>query len=184
MTLLPAWVAKKHHGTSLIEILAVVTIMAVVIAGTAVSVSNIVGRANKQTFTNDIESIQALIIKGRAYAKANRYSDSWGIKELIANATGCKTTASANCFVLFKGKDYATRNSEYDEVVTFNSNLGRWDDTNNDSEFYWQKVTGWARGLDNASSSDATAFRFRTSDGSYDCSIRVGIFGVVNNTCE
>ncbi len=184
MISLRAWAGKKRSGTSLIEILAIVTIMAVVIAGTAVSVSNIVGRANKQTFTNDLESIQALILKARAYAKANRYSDNWGIKELIANATGCKTTASANCFVLFKGKDYATRNAEYDEVVTFSSSLGRWDDTNNDSEFYWQKVTGWAIGLDNASSSDATAFRLRNSDGTFDCSIRVGIFGVVNNTCE
>ena len=158
--------------------------MAVIMAGAAVSLSNIVGSANKQTYINDLESVQTLIAKARAYAKANRLNDHWGIKELIANATGCGTSASANCFVLFKGKDYATRNSSYDEVIVFNSNLSRWDDTNNENEIYWQKVTGWGIGFDNATNSDATGFRLRNSDGSFDCTVKVGIMGLVYNSCE
>jgi hypothetical protein len=85
---------------------------------------------------------------------------------------------------LFKGKDYATRDATYDEIVTFSNDLIRNEEVNNEKEIYYQQVTGFGRGFDNASNTDETGFRLRTVSGSYDCTIRVGIFGVVYNSCE
>jgi hypothetical protein len=131
-----------------------------------------------------LEAIQTLIVKARTYAKTNRFNDNWGIKVLYSNTTGCNTTTATNCFVLFKGKDYGTRDSSYDEVVTFSKDLIRYDKVNTDSEIYYQQVTGYGRGFDSASNTDGTGFRLRTVDGSFDCTINVGIFGVVYNSCE
>ncbi|MFH0873658.1 MAG: prepilin-type N-terminal cleavage/methylation domain-containing protein [Candidatus Komeilibacteria bacterium] len=180
----PPVLVNKSSGLTLIEIVIVVALMVVVMAGAGISINSIMGASNKRVYNNDLESIQTLIVKARAYAKASRLNDDWGIKELIANTTGCGATTATNCFVLFKGKDYAARSTDYDEVITFSSNLERYDNTNNESEIYWQKVTGWGRGFENASSTDGTGFRLRSADGTYDCIVKVGIFGVVFNSCE
>ena len=176
-------VADKR-GFVMIEVIIVLVIFVVLFTGAVMTSSQLKGQNGKQFYNSDFESIQALIVKAHSYARANRFNDTWGIKVLYGNATGCKTSSSANCVVLFKGKDYATRNQEYDEVVTFSNDLIRNEEVNTDSELYYQQVTGYGRGFDNASNTDETGIRLRTVNGSFDCTIRVGIFGVVYNSCE
>jgi|GEM_PF-3726199 len=175
---------ESGAGFTLIEMIMVIVIFIVLFTGAVMTTSQLKGKNNKQFYNADTESIQALIAKAHTYARANRHNDNWGIKVLYANATGCGTTAGTNCFILFKGKDYATRDAEYDEIISFSSQLIRNEEVNTESELYYQQVTGFGRGFDNASNTDETGFRLRTVDGSYDCTVRVGIFGVVYNSCE
>jgi Tfp pilus assembly protein FimT len=174
----------NNKGFIIIELIIVLAITAVIFAGAMMTVSSLKGQNGKQFYNSDMENIQALIIKAHTYARANRLNDNWGIKAFYQNATACGTTAASNCFVLFKGKDYATRDATYDEIVTFSNDLIRNEEVNNEKEIYYQQVTGFGRGFDNASNTDETGFRLRTVSGSYDCTIRVGIFGVVYNSCE
>jgi prepilin-type N-terminal cleavage/methylation domain-containing protein len=176
--------AVDNKGFVLLEIMIVLVVVVIVFAGAVMTTSQFKGQNGKKFYTSDLENIQTLIVKAHTYARNNRFNDNWGIKVLYGNATGCGTTTAANCFVLFKGKDYATRDSSYDEIVTFSNDLIRYEKVNTDSEIYYQQVTGYGRGFDNASNSDGTGFRLRTVDGSFDCTIYVGVFGVVYNSCE
>lgn len=176
--------ANRSSGFILAELVVVIIIIAVVFAGGVASLNQFQGKNAKGSYNQDLENIQVFIGKARAYAKANRLGDNWGIKILMSSSTGCGTTSTVNCFVLFKGNDYGTRDSTYDEFLIFNSNLIRYDGTNNEREIYFQKVTGWGRGFDNATNTDDTGFRLRNSDGSYDCIVKIGILGVVYNNCE
>jgi len=173
-----------NRGFSYIEILIVVALATLFLTATMLTVNNYQGQNKVQTYRTDFEKIETLISKAHSYGRANRLNDHWGIKQVMGETTLCGTTAVANCFILFKGNDFGTRDSTYDEKVTFSTDLSRYEDTNNEDEIYFEKVTGWGKGFLNASSSDATLFRLRSADNLWDCEIRVGIMGVVYDTCE
>ena len=171
------------QGLTLVEVLVVVAIVAILMAFALLQASQFEGVNKKQIYNSDLEEISGLIVKARAYARANRFSDHWGVKEMLDAQGDCGSSQTVNCFVLFKGADYARRDANYDEYIIFSDDLIPYDIVNNEEEIYWQQVTGWGRGFNNALNSDNTGFRFRSLDGGYDCTIKVGILGIVYNSC-
>ncbi len=166
------------------EVVVVMTVFLIILGGTQLTISSLQGRNERQRYINDFEGMTAFIAKARSYAQASRLNDSWGVKMIMQSSSYCGTSTKSNCLVIFKGADYGTRDPQYDEYLIFSSDLYRYDEPNNDDEIYYNKASGWGRGFDNASSTDATNFRLRTLSGTYDCKIMLGIFGAIYNSCE
>lgn len=175
---------RNRSGFTFIEIIVVVAIIIILFGGAAVSLNSYQGANNVQAYNNDLEKIQTLISKAHAYAKSSRLDDNWGIKRLEQTQAECDSSTTVNCFVLFKGNDYATRNSDFDEVITYSSNLIGYDNTNAENEIYYKKITGWGGNFDVASTTDVNKFIFVSTDATYDCDINVGILGVVYKSCN
>ena len=128
----------NQKGFSLIEIIVVMVIFVIIL-------SSVVSLAGDETVQEDLSAKTASIVdflnRARNYAVTGYYGDHWGIR-ILDNSTDCYSTgASGDCMILFKGKIYNDRNSDYDEKLLFDT--GVYLDSDQDNQFYFEKVSGW-----------------------------------------
>ncbi|MBT7553091.1 DUF2341 domain-containing protein [bacterium] len=129
---------KNQAGVTLVEIILVVVIFVVIL-------SSVVGLISDKTIKEDLSakalSIVDILNRARNYAVTGYYGDNWGIK-ILDDSTDCYSGgASGDCIILFKGKSYVSRSSDYDEILLFDT--GAYFDADQETEFYFAKASGW-----------------------------------------
>ncbi len=128
---------RSQSGFTLIEVMTVVVVMAVIL-------SSVIGLTADKTPREDLEAKarQAVDTISRAhnYALNGYHGDDWGIRVLDGSAD-CVEPGTADCIILFKGRDYETRDSNYDEIMVFDT--GAYLDSNQSNEYYFKQSSGW-----------------------------------------
>lgn len=122
-------------GFTLIEVLLVVAIMLILLSSGA---SLLGSRTQESALDTSAKAVVDHIAKARNYAVTGYQADAWGVKVLDNNAS-CFN--SGDCLVVFKGDDYATRNSAYDSIFDLKNGIA-WA-SNQHNEFYFSQVAGW-----------------------------------------
>lgn len=122
-------------GFTLIEVLLVVAIMLILLSSGA---SLLGSRTQESALDTSAKAVVDHIAKARNYAVTGYQADAWGIKVLDNNASCFE---GGDCIVVFKGDDYATRDSAYDSFFDLKNGIA-WA-SNQHNEFYFSQVAGW-----------------------------------------
>ena len=123
------------RGFTLIEILVVVAIMLILMASGA---SLLGSRTQEKGLDASVKAVADHISKARNYAATGYFADAWGVKVLDNNAS-CFN--NGDCVVVFKGDDYASRDSAYDSIFDLKNGIAL--ASNQQNEFYFSIVAGW-----------------------------------------
>ncbi|MCB9802546.1 type II secretion system protein [Candidatus Nomurabacteria bacterium] len=129
---------KNNKGFSLLEMILVVAIFVIIL-------SSVVGLLGDKTVREDLsakaQEVVNIISRAHDYAVNSYYGDNWGVKILDAS-TDCYTDGSSgDCLIIFKGKSYDSRSSDYDEKVLLDTSV--FIDSDQTNEFYFQRISGW-----------------------------------------
>ncbi len=122
-------------GFTLFEVLLVVAIMLILLSSSASLLSS---RTQEKGLDASARAVVDHISKARNYAATGYFSSAWGVKILDDNSS-CFN--SGDCVVVFKGKDYATRDSAYDSIFDLKNGVSL--SSNQQNEFYFSQVAGW-----------------------------------------
>lgn len=130
--------AQDLRGFTLIEVLLVVTIFTIIL-------SSAISLTGKQVFENDLIAksleVSDIIERARNYSATGFRGDVWSIKVLDSNAL-CKD--SGDCVLLFKGRSFDSRETQYDRFVEFDQDItGVYINANQSNEFYFAYKSGW-----------------------------------------
>ncbi len=120
---------------TLIEVLIVIAIMLILMSSGASILSS---RTQESALEASTKAVVEHIAKARNYAVTGYHADAWGVKVLDNNAS-CFN--NGDCIVVFKGNDYATRDSAYDSIFDLKNGIVLASGQQN--EFYFSKVAGW-----------------------------------------
>lgn len=127
-----------QKGFTLVEILVVVTIFVVLIS----SASALVGdNSIKKDLDVNSKKVIDFLYRAHNYAVNAYYGDDWGIKTLNDSTDCYNGLKSGDCLILYKGKLYDTRNTNYDEILLFDGSVYLEADQTN--EFYFERISGW-----------------------------------------
>ncbi|MDQ5970982.1 MAG: hypothetical protein QG603_759 [Patescibacteria group bacterium] len=122
-------------GFTLIEVLLVVAIMLILLSSGA---SLLGSRTQESALDTSAKAVVDHIAKARNYAVTGYQADAWGVK-VLDNDASC--FEGGDCIVVFKGDDYATRDSAYDSMFDLKNGIA-WT-SNEQNEFYFSMVAGW-----------------------------------------
>lgn len=129
---------SKQLGFSLLEMIVVVAIFVIIL-------SSVVGLTSDKTVREDLsaqaQAVVDQISRAHNYAVNGYYGDNWGIKILDDNTDCYSDGSSGDCLVIFKGKEYDTRISSYDEKLLLNTSV--YIDSDQVNEFYFKRLSGW-----------------------------------------
>lgn len=137
---------KKQSGFTLLEVLLVVVIFSIVLAASF-------SLSNTTIFEEDLQSksleVSELIERARNNSATGYRGDVWGIKVLDSDAL---CVNSGDCIMMFKGRNFNSRETQYDSFVQFNSAVtGVYLNSNQENEFYFGYQSGWIASSTNAS---------------------------------
>lgn len=129
---------NKQSGFTLVEILLVVTVFTIILAS-AISLTT------RQVFDSDLSSkalaVADLIERARNSSATGYFADVWSIKVLDNDAL-CMD--SGDCILLFKGRGFSGRDTNYDRFVEFDPDItGVYIDADQEKEFYFDYQSGW-----------------------------------------
>lgn len=122
-------------GFTLIEVLIVIAIMLILMSSGA---SLLGSRSQESALDASTKAVVDHISKARNYAATGYFADAWGVKVLADDALCFE---GGDCLLVFKGTDYASRDSAYDSIFDLKNGLS-WA-SNQHNEFYFSKVAGW-----------------------------------------
>lgn len=123
------------NGFTLLEVLLVIAIMLILLSSSA---SLLGSRTQEKGLDASARAVVDHISKARNYAATGYFSSAWGVK-ILDNDAVCFD--SGDCLVVFKGKDYATRDSAYDSIFDLKNGISLASGQAN--EFYFSQVAGW-----------------------------------------
>lgn len=134
------YLKKKNLGVSLtgftlLEVLLVIAIMLILLSSSA---SLLGSRTQEKGLEASARAVVEHISKSRNYAVTGYFSDAWGVK-ILDNNSVCSN--SGDCVVVFKGKNYSTRDSAYDSIFDLKNGVSLASGQTN--EFYFSQVAGW-----------------------------------------
>lgn len=122
-------------GFTLLEVLLVIAIMLILLSSSA---SLLGSRTPEKSLDASARAVVEHISKARNYATSGYFGDAWGVKVLDNNSV---CSDSGDCVVVFKGKNYATRDSAYDSIFDLKNGISLASGQAN--EFYFSQVAGW-----------------------------------------
>ena len=126
---------NTYSGFTLIEVLVVVAIFLVLLSSNAAILGS---RSQQKGLDASAKAIVEHISKARNYASTGYFDDAWGVK-ILDNSAPCFN--NGDCVVVFKGNNYATRNSIYDSIFDLKNGLN-WSGSQS-NEYYFSAVAGW-----------------------------------------
>lgn len=128
----------KQDGFSLVEVLVIIAVFVILISSATSLVSRRITNADLDGKTQEI---MGLIDKARNYSVSGFKNDVWGIRVLDNNAD---CTGSADCVIMFKGIDYASRDSSFDQEVSLGTGTtGSYLESSQENQFYFGVNSGW-----------------------------------------
>lgn len=125
----------SRAGFTLLEVLLVIAIMLILLSSSA---SLLGSRTQEKGLDASARAVVEHISKARNYAATGYFSDAWGVK-ILDNNSACFN--SGDCVVVFKGKNYTTRDSVYDSIFDLKNGVSL--SSNQQNEFYFSQVAGW-----------------------------------------
>lgn len=136
-----AWLSGRGGaGFTIFETVVVLGIVALFVGLTVPRFLNSFVTGGDQT-RDDAYDVKHLFDTGRQYAVANRANDHWGIHIVDNGTTDCASTTTVDCVVLYKGTNFAARDTGYDTIVTLraNNSLSSIDNT----DYYFNRFSGY-----------------------------------------
>ncbi len=115
---------KNHSGNAGFTLLEMIVVLAVVMLLLRAFVPRFINSfaTGADQTVDDARDIVHLLETGRQYAVSNREHENWGIHLVDNGTTDCGSSTAVDCVVLFKGTDFASRDSSYDTRVTLRAN--------------------------------------------------------------
>lgn len=129
---------KNKKGFTLIEVLLIVAIFTIIL-------SSSVSLSTTKVFESDLIAksleVSDIIERARNHSATGFRGDVWSIKVLDSDAL-CQN--SGDCILLFKGRLFASRDTNYDRFVEFDSDItGVYLNADQENEFYFDYKSGW-----------------------------------------
>ncbi len=114
---------RSDQGFSLIELLVVIAIVGVLGLMTTVFYSRFI---IQNSVANMEDSLSATLRKAQMYSMMGKQNSNWGV------------TLNSGKIVLFSGNTYATRNSAFDETISYNTAIS----INGFSDVVFTRISG------------------------------------------
>ncbi|MBU1203278.1 prepilin-type N-terminal cleavage/methylation domain-containing protein [Patescibacteria group bacterium] len=128
---------KEKNGFTLIEVLLIVAVFVILLAG---SVSLVNNRVNQEDLTYKVKQVADMVAKAQNYSMTGYRDDVWGIKVLDSDS---HCADSADCVVMYKGVIYSDRDASFDQVVELSGTTGVYLEASQVNEFYFAPSSGW-----------------------------------------
>lgn len=126
----------NKYGFSFLEVMIVVAIFVIILS----SVATLTGdKTVREDLDAQAQAIVDILNRAHNYAMTAYYGDHWGVK-VLNNHSDCDEVSS-DCVIIFKGRNYDSRNTIYDEKLLLNTSV--FIDANQVNEFYFEKISGW-----------------------------------------
>ena len=126
----------NKYGFSFLEVMIVVAIFVIILS----SVATLTGdKTVREDLDAQAQAVVDILNRAHNYAMTAYYGDHWGVK-IFDNSSDCDEISS-DCVIIFKGRNYESRNNIYDEKLLLNTSVFIDEDQNN--EFYFEKISGW-----------------------------------------
>ncbi len=126
----------NKYGFSFLEVMIVVAIFVIILSSVATLTSD---KTVREDLDAQAQAVVDILNRAHNYAMTAYYGDHWGVK-VLNNNSDCDETSS-DCVIIFKGRNYDSRNNIYDEKLLLNTSVFIDEDQNN--EFYFEKISGW-----------------------------------------
>lgn len=126
---------KNKLGFSLLEVLLMVTLFAIILSSTISLIGN---KTAKEDINAKARQVVDFVSRAHDYSVNGYFQDVWGIK-VLDNDAMCED--NGDCIVLFKGRQYSSRNTNYDRTMNFDT--GVYIESDQENEFYFSYMSGW-----------------------------------------
>ncbi len=129
----------NNFGFTAIEVIMVVAIFAIILSSAVVLTPQ---KTYTDALTAKTMAVVDLIDQAHNFAVSGYYDSQWGIIA-FGNSSDCTGGGnSEDCFILFKGSDYSSRDSSYDRILLLDN--GTYFSEDDEDEFAFDKVSGYS----------------------------------------